>query len=70
MEGGKGNLNKRQIYKIFQLQALMYAKLDSNLKCKEGLNTVGSIQTVQAVTPDGPSLSPEKKSDLYNCKMQ
>lgn len=33
---------------------------NSYLKGKEGLDTVGSVQTVQAVGPDGPALSPKK----------
>lgn len=43
-------------YKI----AFAFLLSDSYLEGKKGLDTVGSVQTVQAVGPNGSTLSPKK----------
>lgn len=44
------------------MQIIQVTGLGSNLEGKEGLHAVGSIETIQAVGPDGASLSAEKKA--------
>lgn len=40
---------------------IRYTVSDSYLKGKKSLDTVGSIQTVQAVGPNGPTLSAKRE---------
>lgn len=53
-------LSQRKKEWLFVLFFFFLTKQSPYLKGKEGLDTVGSIQTVQAVGPNGSTLSPKK----------
>lgn len=43
--------------------------LVSNLESKEGLDAVGSVKTIQAIGPDGATLSAEKEAFKMSFKI-
>lgn len=47
-------------YRSYRFKIEQIAHCQTYFKGKVGLDTVGSVQTVQAVGPDGPTLSPEQ----------